>query len=160
MNSVELVHLIGNENNFCTIDDLPEEKEDHAAADSKVGPVVCGGSTITMGRTNNCHRLIATNGSWAQFPRMNKARKLFSMTEMNDLLISIGGYGGLSSFEYINVLTGTKWIERKLPFEITHQCATKINQSTIMLIGGYLNWEVRKKFIFSNIHFYCKIKNF
>ena len=139
MKSVELVHIKEKDINFCPIDDLPEEMKLHAAANSKVGPIVCGGENKNGRSLNNCHRLIATNGSWVQFPSMNKGRNLFSMTEMNDLLISIGGMGGGLSFEYINVLTGKKWIERKLPFYISHQCSTKINQSTIILTGGYQN---------------------
>ena len=75
---------------------------------------------------------------------MNNVRVSFSMTEINDLLICIGGFGEYSSFEYINVLKGTKWIKRDMHFGIWGHCSAKINQSTILITGGWLDGKVSK----------------
>ena len=66
------------------------------------------------------------------------------MTEINDLLVSIGGDGGSSSFEYISVLNETKWVKRDMPFRIVYHCSTKLNQSTILITGGILNSKASK----------------
>ena len=138
-----MTSLDGNGIKNCSIDDLPEEVYGSSAVNSKVGPIVCGGHTI-KGNMKNCHRLIISNGSWEQFHSLNIARSQFSMTEINDLLVSIGDDGGSSSFEYINLLNETKWMKKDMPFDIAYHCSTKINQSKILITGGRLNGPVSK----------------
>ena len=139
-----MIHLNGNGIKNCSVDDLPEEVSTHSAVKSKVGPIVCGGLTPQGRPQENCNRLIISNGSWVQFHPLNTARNDFSMTEINDFIVSIGGAFAWSSFEYINVLNDTKWVKRDMPFNIYNQCSTKINQSTILITGGILNNKVRK----------------
>ena len=68
------------------------------------------------------------------------------MTEVNDLLVSIGGAGAPPSFEVINVQNGTSWIKKELPFSISHHCSTKINETTILITGGVSGGKVSEKF--------------
>ena len=141
LKTVEMIHLNGNGIKNCPVDDLPEEVQKHSAVNSKVGPIVCGGAT-DKGDTQKCHRLIIANGSWEKFDPLNIARTFFSMTEINDLLVSIGDAKSSSSYEHINVLNETKWIEKAMPFSIYYHCSTKINQSTILITGGKMNGKV------------------
>ena len=140
-----MIHLNENNTMFCPAEDLPDKVVAHSAVNSQVGPIICGGSTRTE-TSRNCHRLINSNGSWERFHPLNIGRRSFSMTEINDLLVSIGGsdprvnhlhHQATSSLEYINVLNGTKWIKRDMPFSIYSHCSMKINQSTILITGGW-----------------------
>ena len=144
LKSVEMTQLNGQNNASCLIiNDLPNEVAGQAV-DTKIGPIVCGGRT-NSGTTHDCLRL-SSNGSWSKFPNLNVARWLFSMTEVSDLLVSIGGVGADTSFEIINVQNGTNWVKKELPFKIHGHCSTKINQTTILITGGYLDGKVSKKF--------------
>ena len=144
LKSVEMISLKRDGISSCQISDLPEEIFWHSAANSIIGPIVCGGLHMKSTKTKNCHRLNISNGSWDRFHPLNMARSDFSMTEINDLLVSIGDAKSSSSYEHINVLNETKWIEKAMPFSIYNHCSTKLNQSTILITGGNLNRKVRK----------------
>ena len=94
----------------------------------------------------NCYRLIS-NGTWVPFYSLNTARSSLSMIEVGNLLLSIGGAlgdgnGYDDTFEFIDVVNGKFWIESRLPFKVhsppdpPKPCSTKINQTTILIIGG------------------------
>ena len=131
-----MIQLNGIDIKNCPVDDLPEKVQGHSAVNSEVGPIVCGG--------HKCHRLIISNGSWDRFHPLNIGRHSFSISEINELLVIIGGASRSSSIEYINVLNGTKWIKKDMPFDIYNHCSTKINQTTILMTGGRLNKTVTK----------------
>ena len=145
LKSVELTQLNGQNNTSCAIiKDFPFTISTHSAVNSKIGPIVCGGHANNR-RTQNCHRL-SSDGNWINYHRLNDERDRFSMTEVSDMLVSIGGAGGPTSFEIINLLNGTSWIKRELPFSIYEHCSTKINETTILITGGALqNGQVSKK---------------
>ena len=151
LKSVEMININENGIKNCSVDDLPVKLDRHSAVNSKVGPIVCGRNAKSEGITQNCHRLSMSNGSWEPFYPLNITRSDFSMTAINDLLVVIGGFvRGSSSFEYINVLNGTKWIKSDMQFNIHHHCSTKINQTTILIAGGYWNREIGDKKVSRN----------
>ena len=63
------------------------------------------------------------------------------------MLISIGGRGNaLRSFEHIDLENGQRWERKNLSFGIQGHCLVKIDAQTVMITGGYRNWDVSKKY--------------
>ena len=141
---VELTQLNGHINDSCSItNDLPYEVASHSAVNTKIGPIVCGGRYTNGRSTRNCHQL-SSDGSWSKFPSLSDAREYCSLTEINDLLVIIGGWGTYTSFEVINVQNGTSWIKKELLFSIWRHCSAKINETSILITGGLLDGKVSK----------------
>ena len=146
LKTVEMIHINDNDDNSCqAIADLPEAVYGHSIVNTYNGPVLCGGIT-NSGKTQDCHRL-SSNGSWSKFPNLNDARWYFSMTDVNDLLVSIGGAGAPPSFEVINVQNGTSWVRKELPFRLHGHCSTKINETSILITGGYSDFKASKSIL-------------
>ena len=69
------------------------------------------------------------------------------MNEINDTLIAIGGLGGETSLEHIDLETGTEWKQKQLGFSIYFHCSVVIDEKTILITGGRLNYTVRNNSI-------------
>ena len=67
------------------------------------------------------------------------------MNEINDTLIAIGGVGGETSLEHIDLETGTEWKQKQLGFSISHHCSVVVDEKTILITGGVLNSTVRNE---------------
>ena len=174
--SVETTYVNTKMNRSCSLSDLPAGYELPAAIDSNsYGIISCGGrtenkSTETRGykngpRTfycsNKCWRLTDVS-SWKTFPSLNKARCMFTLNQLNNRLVAVGGMDintGYNtqyqkyntskyrvphdSLEYIDLNTTNEWTTKLLDFgTIWDHCSVTIDDQYIMLIGGTLNDQV------------------
>ena len=116
LKSVEVHHNLGYSNNTtCQIQDLPNRIEFHSGVKTKLGVVYCGGRVV--GRSvKECYQLNAENKSWVPYKSLKNNRDHFTMNEINETLLCIGGYNAERSLEYINLETGKEWKEKKTRF--------------------------------------------
>ena len=160
--SVEVHHNLGDNNNTtCQIQDLAKATYGHSGVNTKLGIVYCGGllhqnhfdqnwfdcidCADCMGciYQNDCYRLSAENEGWVPFKSLKYSRSIFTMNEINDNLIAIGGLGSATSLEHINLETGTEWKQKQFNFSIDRHCSVVVDEKTILMIGGELNFGVR-----------------
>ena len=149
LETVEVTDLGPKNNSVCQIANLPESVYSHSMTYTKNGLLVCGGYTDQL--SNKCH-ILASNGSWVPFTNLIQPRSLFSMTKINQQLVIIGGLSAENSIEYINIAQGSKWAKKTLDFDVYYHCSVVINNSTIMVIGGYQDYKVFRHFILFNYH--------
>ena len=142
LNSVEVHHNLGSSNNTtCQIQDLPKATYSHSGVNTRLGIIYCGG--IQSSFSKDCYKLSAANESWVPFKPLKNSRRFFTMNEINDTLIAIGGFGGRTSFEHIDLKTGTEWKQKQLSFSIYTHCSVVVDEKTILITGGYSNSAVR-----------------
>ena len=140
--SVEMISIGPDNNPICHIPNLPEPVYGHSTIKTQIGVITCGGygDKWYKGR-GKCYRL-ASNNEWAKFPTMTQKRYYFSMQEGNNKLFAIGGGSTERSMEWIDLLQGTNWTKEDLPFRIWGYCMIKLNDSHILLTGGWLDGTV------------------
>ena len=142
LNSVEVHHNLGGSNNTtCQIQDLPKTVYVHSGVNTRLGIIYCGGYTPSSSK--DCYKLSAANESWVPFKSLKTSRRYFTINEINDTLIAIGGIGGETSLEHIDLETGTEWKQQQLGFLIYEHCSVVIDEKTILITGGRLNSIVR-----------------
>ena len=108
---------------------------------TRLGIIYCGGYTGSNSR--DCYKLSSANESWVTFKPLKNSRNFFTMNEINDTLIAIGGVGGETSLEHVDLKTGTEWKQEQLGFSINRHCSVVVDERTILITGGYLNSVVR-----------------
>ena len=141
--TVEVTDLGSKNNTDCRIANLPEALYGHSAIYTKIGLLVCGG--IQSSRySNKCY--ILGNGSWAPFPDFTQPRQFFSLTALNEKIVMIGGINARRSIEYFNIQNGSRWENKTLEFYVAYHCAVAINETSIMIIGGYQDGKVFRTF--------------
>ena len=143
LGTVEVTDLGSKNNTDCRIADLPEALYGHSAIYTKIGLLVCGGRT-KYGYSKKCY--ILGNESWAPFPDFTQPRQYFSLTVLNEKIVMIGGENAERSIEYINLQNGSRWEHKTLEFDVAQHCVVAINETTIMIIGGYQGNQVFRTF--------------
>ena len=122
----------------CSIANLPEYNNGHAAIKAKMGILSCGGTS------KKCWRL-TDNFAWTSFPSMNEKRSYFTLNQIKNRLVAVGGVGVEDSLEYIDFNTGKEWTTKTLNDElISFHCSITLDDRFIWMIGGYINGEVNK----------------
>ena len=98
---------------------------------------------------------------WTTFPSMNEYRSDFTLNQINNRLVAVGGSGSkgqYDSFEYIDFNTGKEWTTQTLmkkrfdrlshPYlryeRLSGHCSITLDDRFILLIGGYNNRKVNK----------------
>ncbi len=107
-------------------------------------PIICGGFDGNV--TDSCECFTLKDGDWESMPRLNECRRwpassIVSTPQNEDLLVVAGGYrygsGHLSSVESFD---GNVWNDQKiadLPQPVWTQCLVKLNDSSLLSIGGF-----------------------
>ena len=106
-----------------------------------LGPTICGG-WLESGATNKCFTL--TNGNtWTNSFNLTTPRYQASYIPISaSKALVIGGRDGngkkLNTMEIVStVFTGSAVVENTLPFTYHYGCATKLNHTHGLLIGGH-----------------------
>ena len=103
-----------------------------------MGILSCGGWS------EKCWRL-TDNLAWTSFPSMNEKRRYFTLNQINNRLVAVGGVGAEDSLEYIDFNTSKEWTTKPLKDElISFHCSITLDDRFIWLIGGVINEEVNK----------------
>ena len=129
----------------CKVDPLIIE---HAAGDfSKEAEyaIICGGSDQNKKVQKDCWNL-NNNGTWRKINPLHEARARYTMSNVNGLMYSIGGYNdkekyGLQSVEMFNKSTWS--IKRSLDVTIHSHCTIRFDERTLACIGGIQNGKVK-----------------
>ena len=133
-NDVEHVSTQNN-NNLCNPLDLDYTVAYHASVATDLGILTCGGSTAS-GDTSKC-TMLTKEGQTTSFPSMTKARDYFGLGIVDDLVFAIGGRGGLTTMETINIKTDSEWTLTDLPFGVYYHCLTTTTSSIVITGGRY-----------------------
>ena len=98
---------------------------------------------------------------WTTFPSMNEYRSDFTLNQINNRLVAVGGDGSkgqYDSLEYINFNTGKEWTTQTLMKKrfdrlshlylryerLSDHCSITLDDRFILLIGGHNNRKVNK----------------
>ena len=153
LNDVEFVS-IQNNNNLCDPMDLDYTVYSHSSVATDLGILTCGGYTAS-GWTSKC-TMLTKEGQTTSFPSMRRARVDFELGIVNDLVYAVGGYvgglGGDTTMEKINIKTDSEWTLTDLPFGVRDHCLTTTT-SSLVITGGYYYPEVSKiilSFVYEN----------
>ena len=99
--------------------------------------VICGGYAPHI---SQCYSLGSKETAWKLNGNLITARYGAASAEINDKLLIFGGSGTtgyLQSTEELDVEAGTATQGPNMPLGIVYPCGVKINNSTVMIIGGY-----------------------
>ena len=137
------VEIYTKEKKSCKLPDLPEDIREHSAIYSTIGIISCGGVNKSIDAVNKCWRL-NDKLTWEKFAPLQLSRRDFTLNQINDRLVAVGGSGGKHWFytlEYIDVGKSNVWTSKKLDDVtlIKSHCSVTINEQFIMLIGGIQN---------------------
>ena len=128
----------------CQIKKYPMPIEHHAGVISHNQPVVCGGGSYPS--TAKCNKYNFETKEWTAMPSMNTERGRHAMTEANGDLFITGGIDGngnrLNTAEMFK--DGTWSMIKNLPKAINGHCLVKMNDESIINIGGYDGSKVSK----------------
>ena len=153
-NDVELTYLGRANKSNCSIPKLPEEISDHSTILSQIGIVSCGGWTKYTKETNKCWKL-EKNNTWSPFPSMIETRTEFSMEELDNKLVVVGGDFNFTSWtnsmEILDLNGEMKWTKRILEFSALESCMVKVNTTHLLITGGRHLQQVKK--VFSTNHY-------
>ena len=130
----------------CQIKKYPMKIDWHAGVISNNQPVVCGG-TYKQGTTAKCNKYNFETKEWTDMPSMNTERGRHAMTEANGDLFITGGIDRngkrLDTAEMFK--DGTWSMIKNLPKVIYGHCLVKMNDESIINIGGYDGSKVSKR---------------
>ena len=59
-----------------------------------------------------------------------------------NILVVIGGERTENSMEWISLNEQKEWTKKDLPFSSDLSCLSKYNETHLLLIGGFMNWNV------------------
>ena len=106
-------------------------------------PMICGG----LSKTNpvwspsewgtECYRHSKVSNSWIFSANMNTNRLYSASVMLNGTLFVMGGFGGLSSTEYVSPDGDASRPGPDLPNPRAEHCAVKLSTGQVMLVGGY-----------------------
>ena len=133
-------------------------------------PVICGGKYPNGLKNTSCHMYVRDPKfkikPWHKWETLNttfwlnKNRTDASVIQIDTYkALIIGGYGdspdeeGLNSMEIFNYF-GTNMSEKTLPFKFRSGCATKINSTHGMIIGGFQDNVLVPNTLFINLNTY------
>ena len=149
--SVEMNHFNTDMDLNCSIANIPEGVYDTTAIMASVGIISCDWKI--------CWRL-TDNLKWTTFPSMNEYRTHFTLNQINNSLVAVGGDGSkgqYDSLEYIDFNTGKEWTTQTLMkkfrrkyhhyldyVRLSGHCSITLDDRFILLIGGYNNRKVNK----------------
>ena len=106
------------------------------------GPMICGGQFSGEGIcSKSCYLYSAHTKSWTPSESLTKARYGASVIQINpNEALIMGGYDknyrDLDTMEIVSS-SGTRLAAATLPFRLRSGCATKLNDTTGLIIGGY-----------------------
>jgi len=101
--------------------------------------VICGGQYPI---TSNCYTLSRTENTWKLSGNLITPRLGAASVEINNKLFIFGGaddpwaYSYLQSTEEFDVDSGTSTAGPNMPLGIAYHCAVKVNDTTVLIIGG------------------------
>ena len=131
----------------CSIQDLPESINGHAAINSSNGTLYCGGFGNILGNkaSKKCW-ILNDQREWRKFKPLNTARAYFTLNQINNRLVAVGGRSSseyIVSLEYIDLGSENDWKQKSLEnVYITNHCSVTLKDQFILLIGGQINGKV------------------
>jgi hypothetical protein len=144
--SVEVINLDENTPNL-VCDNLPDLHLELRGLTGQLyqgsKPILCGGCNASI--SNQCDCYIYENKSWNKFESLVECVRFpssvsFSLPNGSDIFLIAGGYDGNTSKATVQSYNGSSWnIDNNavLPFPTWVHCLVKINDSVLLLIGGY-----------------------
>ena len=98
--------------------------------------VICGGYPAIT----NCYTLSKSENTWKLSGNLITGRESAASVEINNKLVVFGGYNYgvyLESTEEFDADSGTATAGPNMPLPIGFHCAVKVNDTTVLIIGGY-----------------------
>ena len=113
---------------------------------SGINSMFCGGEDWNSNILSSCWQL-NPNGTWSVAEDMLEPRVDFSLNQVEDEIIAIGGSTTynviLRSTERLLLTNDAGWSRMNdAPFGVTRHCAVMLNTSYLMIIGGIQNSQV------------------
>ena len=142
LHDVEIID-VGEKNLKCTMPDFPRKFYAASAAIIEEQMVICGG--YSNGFQSSCHLFNQTTLQWQKITSLTTSRGWFGMAKLNGGLIAVGGYHGsdyLKTTEILTTASSTWSRSSELPVTIEQHCVVRLNNDTVMAIGGYRNGKV------------------
>ena len=109
--------------------------------------IICGGYDRSKGTySRRCFKLNISSMSWDEANSLNIGRRNHAMTSIGQTLVTCGGYTSVyKRISNCEKLKNSQWtMIQSLPTELSSHCMVTIDNSTILVIGGYSNTGVRK----------------
>jgi len=110
----------------------------------KTMPIICGGSNLQYSLCE-CHALY--KGKWTYIASLKECRSEAQMVTLTypdgkEILLIIGGATRSSILSTVELFDGDTWnlnVIAKMPQAIAGHCVVKINETTLMVIGGAIH---------------------
>ncbi len=105
-------------------------------------PIICGGQQDGT-HSNRCYSL--KNNEWVSSSSMNSVRSYAAAVQLPDGKILVtGGYNGSLDHSSAEMLTEEGWESNipSLPVAIAQHCMVAVNSTTVMVLGGFQNYQV------------------
>ena len=125
----------------CNIPDYPIDARNVRAVATDQGIVVCGGHGGPAQAT--CYQLSSTSSGWTSIAPMKQRRTGFAMVEVGGDIYAFGTNENMKA----EVFRDSQWsFIKDMPREVHVPCGVKLDDNTIMSIGGKDGSTVRNVF--------------
>ena len=125
----------------CNIPDYPIDARNVRAVATDQGIVVCGGHGGPAQAT--CYQLSSISSGWTSIAPMKQTRNTFGMVEVGGDIYVFGGAQNMKA----EVFRDSQWSYiKEMPGKIGALCGVKLDDNTIMSIGGKEGSTVRNVF--------------
>ena len=125
----------------CNIPDYPIDARSNRAVVTDQGIVVCGGNGGPTVAT--CYQLSSISSGWTSIAPMKQTRNTFGMVEVGGDIYVFGGAQNMKA----EVFRDSQWsFIKDMPREVHVPCGVKLDDNTIMSIGGKDGSTVRNVF--------------
>ena len=122
----------------CNIPDYPIDARSNRAVVTDQGIVVCGGNGGPTVAT--CYQLSSISSGWTSIAPMKQTRNTFGMVEVGGDIYVFGGAQNMKA----EVFRDSQWSYiKEMPGKIGATCGVKLDDNTIMSIGGKEGSTVR-----------------
>jgi hypothetical protein len=118
-------------------------------------PIICGGYDGNV--TDSCKCFALKNGNWESMAHLNECRRwpasaIVSTPQNNNLLVVAGGFQyGIGHLSSVESFDGSIWDSEKIsdmPYPVWTQCLVRLNDSSLISIGGHNGTFQDSTFIF------------
>ena len=122
-------------------------------------PILCGGYN---NGNDSCDCLAFKNGSWQDISKLSNCRRfsagatlpnLFE-NDSEEMMLVIGGRNDDGYFSNVESFDGKVWrvgLVTDLPIAVTQLCVVKINETTLMSMGGSAYGDVKETFFYNAV---------
>ncbi len=118
-------------------------------------PIFCSGYSYNTG--DKCDCFAFENGTWNQAASLNTCRRyatstLVTLTTGEERMLILGGREGLTALTSVESFDGYLWEDNdfaNLPAGESQYCVAKINDTTLISMGGVENFQGRDSYFYN-----------